>query len=91
MQIGYGDTTAVKHLQQARQTYRHLLLTILERGIAQELFLPSPMLDVQLAINSIIGTINWSLYDLLVVQNRTFEPEAFAEKLAAHLLRSLTR
>jgi AcrR family transcriptional regulator len=91
MQIGYGDTTATEHLQQARQTYRNLLLTIIERGIAQGLFLPSPMLDVQLAINSIIGTINWSLYDLLVVQNGTFEPEVFAEKLAAHLLRSLTR
>lgn len=91
MQIGYGDAAATAHLQQARQTYRNLLLTILEQGMSQEVFLPPQLLDVQVAINSIIGTINWSLYDLLVVQNQTFEPEAFAETLFVHLLRSLIR
>jgi len=91
MQIGYGDVTATEHLKQTRQTYRDLLLTILERGMSQGVFLPAQLLDVQVAINSIIGTINWSLYDLLIVQNQTLEPEAFAEKLFVHLLRSLTR
>lgn len=90
LQIGYGDVTATEHLKQVRQTYRDLLLTILEQGMSQGMFLPSPLLDVQVAINSIIGTLNWSLYDLLVVQNQSFEPEAFAEKLFVHLLRSLT-
>jgi AcrR family transcriptional regulator len=88
MQIGYGDTTATELLT-ARQTYRALLLQVIEAGIAQGLFLPPDQLDLQLAINSIIGTINWSLYDLLVVKNQTFDPEAFAEKLTTHLLRSL--
>lgn len=91
MQIGYGDKTATEHLQRSRRTYRNLLLTIIERGIAQELFLPPPILDTEIAINSIVGTINWSLYDLLVVQNGILEPESLAEKLATHLLRSLTR
>lgn len=91
MQIGYGDATATEQLQSARQTYRDLLLQVIEAGIAQEVFLPPDQLDVQLAINSIIGTINWSLYDLLVVQNKTFDPESFAQKLTTHLLRGLTR
>lgn len=91
MHIGYGDTTATEHLQTARQTYRTLLLQVIEAGIAQGLFLPPDQLDVQLAINSIIGTLNWSLYDLLVVKNETFAPDAFAQKLSIHLLRSLTR
>lgn len=91
MQIGYGDSTATERLRQARQTYRDLLLTILEQGMSQGAFLPPHLLDVQVAINSIIGTINWSLYDLLIVQNQTFEPEALAEKLFVHLLRSLAR
>ncbi|MBC7823066.1 MAG: TetR/AcrR family transcriptional regulator [Candidatus Parcubacteria bacterium] len=91
MQIGYGDSNATEHLKQSRQTYRDLLSTILEQGMNQGVFLPPPLLNVQVAINSIIGTINWSLYDLLVVQNQTLEPEAFAEKLFVHLLRSLTR
>ncbi len=91
MQIGYGDSTATEHLKQTRQTYRDLLLTILEQGMSQGVFLPPPLLDVQVAINSIIGTINWSLYDLLIVQNQTFDPEAFAKKLFTHLLRTLTR
>lgn len=91
MQIGYGDATATERLQPTRQTYRALLLQVIEAGIAQGVFLPLDQLDVQLAINSIIGTINWSLYDLLVVQNKTFDPEAFAQKLTTHLLRGLTR
>lgn len=91
MHIGYGDATATEHLRTARQTYRTLLLSVIEAGIAQGLFLPPDQLDVQLAINSIIGTMNWSLYDLLVVKNETFDPEVFTQKLTAHLLRSLTR
>ncbi len=91
MQIGYGGSTATEHLTQTRQTYRDLLSTILEQGANQGVFLPPPLLDVQIAINSIIGTINWSLYDLLVVQNQPLDPEVFAEKLFVHLLRSLTQ
>lgn len=91
MQIGYGDATATEHLREARQTYRNLLLMIIEAGIAQGLFLPPDILDTQLAINSIIGTINWSLYDRLVVKNEMIDPESFAQKLSVHLLRSLTK
>ncbi len=91
MQIGYGNAIATEQLQPSRQTYRTLLLQVIEAGIAQETFLPPEQLDVQLAINSIIGTINWSLYDLLVVKDETFDPETLAQKLTSHLLRGLTR
>lgn len=91
MQIGYGNATATQQLQPTRQTYRTLLLQVIEAGITQGVFLPSDQLDVQIAINSIIGTVNWSLYDLLVVKNETFDSEALAQKLATHLLRSLSR
>lgn len=91
MQIGYGNATATEQLQPTRQTYRTLLLQVIEAGMAQEVFLPPDQLDAQLAINSIIGTINWSLYDLLVVRNETFDSEALAQKLTTYLLRGLTR
>jgi AcrR family transcriptional regulator len=91
MQIGYGDESAVHQLQAARQTYRNLLLDIIEQGMAEEIFLPPEILDVQLAINSIVGTINWSLFNRLVVKNETFEPQVLAAQLSSHLLRSLLR
>lgn len=91
MQIGYGDSTATEQLRGARQTYRSLLSKIIEDGIAQGVFLSADVLDRLIAINSIIGTINWSLYELLVVKSETFDPEALSERLTSHLLRSLMR
>ena len=91
MEIGYGDATATKQLKGARQTYRNILLSILEDGITQGIFLDANKLDVQIAVNSIVGTINWSLYDLLVVQNKDIEPEELAHRILSFLLRSLTQ
>ncbi|MEM7796233.1 MAG: TetR/AcrR family transcriptional regulator [Cyanobacteria bacterium P01_C01_bin.118] len=89
MQIGYGDTEVTKQLQEVRQTYRDILDSILQSGMSQGVFLSSDSLDVQIAINSIIGTINWSLYDLLIAKNENIEPDALAEKLSTHILRGL--
>lgn len=86
MQIGYGNTTAIEQLQDSRQTYRNILQSILQRGIAENIFLP---LDIQIAINSIIGTINWSLYDLLIINNKNIESDKLAERLLVHILRGL--
>lgn len=91
MQIGYGDTVAAEQLRDARQTYRNLLLAILQGGIAQGIFHTPDVLDIETAINSIIGTINWSLYDQLAVKNENLEPDELAKKLSSHLLRSLIR
>jgi hypothetical protein len=49
-----------------------------------------PDVDIA-AINSIIGMINWSLYDQLVVKNEVIEPENLASGISIHLLRSLIR
>jgi AcrR family transcriptional regulator len=89
MQIGYGDAIATEQLRNARQTYRDILESILESGMTRGVFLSSDILDVQIAINSIIGTINWSLYDLLIVKNESIEPDELAKKLSVHILRGL--
>ncbi len=86
MQIGYGNTSATKKLQKTRETYRQILQSIIHQGIDQNLFVS---LDVQIAINSIIGTINWSLYDLLIVKNQNIEADKLAEKILIHSLRGL--
>lgn len=89
MQVGYGDAIATEQLREARQTYRDILASILQSGITEGIFCTSDILDVQIAINSIIGTINWSLYDLLIVRNEAIEPDDLAVRLLAHLLRGL--
>lgn len=86
MQIGYGNTKATDQLQDTRQTYRNILKSIIQRGIAENIF---PPLDIPIAINSIIGTINWSLYELLIVNNQNIESDRLAERLFTHILRGL--
>ena len=89
LQVGYGDFVATAKLNRARQTYRNFLREIIEAGIEQKVFLNRELLDVELAINSIIGTINWSIYDLLIVQQKSLDPDRFINQLLPHLLRSL--
>jgi AcrR family transcriptional regulator len=89
MQIGYGDMITIEQLREARQTYRDILESILRSGIISGSFMKLDSLDLQIAINSIIGTINWSLYDLLIVKNEGIEPDCLAARLSAHILRGL--
>jgi AcrR family transcriptional regulator len=89
MQIGYGDAIATEQLREVRQTYRDILESILRSGITRGTFIPLDALDVQIAINSIIGTINWSLYDLLIVKNEGIELDGLGTRLSAHILRGL--
>jgi AcrR family transcriptional regulator len=89
MQIGYGDAIATEQLREARKTYRDILEFILQLGITRGVFITPDELDVQIAINSIIGTINWSLYDLLIVKNEDLEPNDLATRLLTHILRGL--
>lgn len=91
MEIGYGDEAATAQLRDVRQNYRAILSTILHSGIRQGVFFDEATLDIDIAINSIVGTINWTLYDLLVVRGEDIEPEAVTERLSSHLLRSLVR
>lgn len=89
MQVGYGDAIATEQLREARQTYRDILESILQLGITRGVFNPSDGLDIQIAINSIIGTVNWSLYELLIVKNENLEPDNLTTRLSAHILRGL--
>ncbi|WP_017297160.1 TetR/AcrR family transcriptional regulator [Nodosilinea nodulosa] len=89
MQVGYGDAIASEHLQAARQTYRDILASIIQAGIAKGIFIAMDDFDVQLAINGFIGTINWSLYDLLIVKQERIELDALANRLSMFLLRGL--
>ena len=90
LEVGYGDFVATAKLSQARQTYRCFLKEIIEKGIKEKIFLDAATLDVELAINSIIGTINWSIYELLIVQNKSLEAKSYTKRLLPHVLRSLT-
>jgi AcrR family transcriptional regulator len=89
MQIGYGNMSATEQLQEARQTYRNILESIIRSGIDEGIFLALDILDVQIAINSIIGTVNWSLYDILIVRNENIESDELAKKITLHMLRGL--
>jgi AcrR family transcriptional regulator len=89
MQIGYGDITATTKLYESRQTYRKILESIIQSGIAQGLFIAFDARDIQIAINSIVGTVNWSLYDLVIVRNESFESDELAKRLIEHTLRGL--
>ena len=87
MQIGYGNEVAIEQLRETRQTYRNILQTILETGSDRGYF--NSNVDIQIALNSIVGTINWTLYDLLIVNNENIKSDELAKKLSTHLLRSL--
>ena len=90
LEVGYGDFIATAKLNRARQTYRYFLEKIIERGIEEKIFLDETILDVELAINSIIGTINWSIYELLIVRNKSLEAKSYTDRLLPHILRSLS-
>jgi AcrR family transcriptional regulator len=89
MQIGYGDTIATEQLRKSRQNYRNILESILQSGINKGVFIELDALDIQIAINSIIGSTNWSLYDLLIVKNESIEADDLAIRLSAHILRGI--
>lgn len=89
MQVGYGDESATKQLQATRQTYRDILASIIQAGIARGVFIAADDLDIQIAINSFIGTINWSLYDLLIVKQNAIEFDTLARRLSTFVLRGL--
>jgi len=89
LEVGYGDFVATAKLSQARQNYRRFIAEIIKAGIDTGIFLDESTLDLELAINSIIGTINWSMYEILIVRNESLEPKVYIDKLLPHLLRSL--
>ena len=89
MQVGYGDAITTEQLREVRQAYRDILEQIILSGMENGVFLSADVLDMSIAINSVIGTINWSLYNLLIVKGEEIDPDDLAEKLLTHLLRGM--
>ncbi len=89
MKIGYGDAQAMPSLKAPRASYRKIIKSIIKKGIDQGRFCDQKDLDIEMAVNAIVGTINWSLYDLLVVQEKNIEPKKLAQRILTFLLRGL--
>jgi len=89
MEIGYGDVQAMQQLKAPRDTYRKIITLIIKKGIKQGSFRDQKDLDIEIAVNAIVGTINWSLYDLLVVQGKHIEPKKLTQRILTFLLQGL--
>ena len=89
LEIGYGDVQSTQRLSASRQNYRRLLRSIIERGAKQKAFIALTPIEMELQINSIVGTVNWTVYELLVVKKQTLNPSVLAANLLTIFLRSL--
>lgn len=89
MQIGYGDEQATEQLSEVRANYRKILMSIIEDGIQQKRFVYMSPLELETVINSIVGTINWTLYELLIVKVKEIDPQAITDRLVALFLRGI--
>jgi len=89
MQIGYGDAEATEQLSNVRQNYRNILRGILMRGIEQGQFASHSPAERELMLNSIIGTLNWTMYETLVVQGEAIAPKQLTAQLMQMFERGL--
>ena len=89
LEIGYGNVQSAQHLKASRQRYRTILRSVLERGIQQETFISLTPTEIELQINSIVGTVNWTVYELLVVKEEPLDPSVLAAELASLFVRGL--
>lgn len=89
MEIGYGDTKSTQQMKIARKNYRRLLRSVLIRGIQQEEFVKLTPTELELTISSIVGTVNWTLYEVLVVKEENIDPLSLRDSLMALFLRGL--
>ena len=91
VEIGYGDVQSSRQLVDTRENYRHLLRAVLNRGIQEACFVSLTPTEVELTISSITGTINWRLYELLVVEAKEVDLIVLRDELVALFLRGLRR
>ena len=89
MQIGYGDEQATKQLSEARANYRRILRSVIEDGIQQKRFLAMEPLELETLVSSIIGTINWTIYEQLVVKQQDIDAQATTDSLIVLFLRGI--
>lgn len=87
MQIGYGDEQAVEQLAEARANYRRILRSVIECGIEQQHFVSMNSLELETLVSSIVGTINWTMYEGLVAKE--IDPQTVTDRLVALFLRGI--
>ena len=91
MQIGYGDEQATEQMSEARANYRRILRSVIEGGIQQKHFLAmeSAGLEIETLVSSIVGTINWTIYEQLVVKQHDIDPQVTTDRLVVLFLRGI--
>lgn len=89
MQIGYGDDQAIEQLSEARANYRRILKSVIENGIAQQHFLAMQPVEIETLVSSIIGTINWTVYEQLVISQHNLDFQTMTDRLVALFLRGI--
>ena len=89
LEIGYGDVQSTQQLQASRQNYRRLLRSVLECGIEKKTFIALTLTEMDLQISSIVGTINWTVYELLIVREEPLNPPVLTARLVELFVRGL--
>lgn len=89
MQIGYGDAQSTELLSPARENYRRILRLVIEDGIQQKHFLAMEPLEIETLVSSIIGTINWTIYEQLVAKQHDIDAHAMTDRLVVLFLRGI--
>ena len=89
LEIGYGDVQSTQQLQASRQNYRRLLRSVLECGVEKKTFIALTPTEIDLQISSIVGTVNWTVYELLIVRGEPLNPPVLTARLVALFVRGL--
>ena len=89
MQIGYGDERTTEQLSEARLNYRRILRSVIEDGIQQQHFVALQPVEIETLVSSIVGTINWTMYEQLVVKQHDVDLQTLADRLVVLFLRGI--
>ena len=89
MQIGYGDEQATEQMSEARASYSRILRSVIEGGIQQKHFLAMEPLEIETLVSSIVGSINWTIYEQLVVKQHNIDPQVMTDRLVVFFLRGI--
>lgn len=89
MQIGYGDEQATRQLSEVRANYRRILRSVIERGIQQRCFVRMDFSEIEMLVSSIVGTLNWTIYERLGTEGRDLKPQIETALLSKLFLRGI--
>jgi AcrR family transcriptional regulator len=81
MEIGYGDAGAAAKLRRPRENYRRMLRDIVIAHNEVRGGRARPEADYDAFINCVIGTINWTLFDVLIAKGDSLDAKSVARRL----------